>query len=57
MVPITAEQKIRELDQQFALQCLRYNRVGDATLWCALFADKYVWVHEWKKMLKWNGQL
>lgn len=56
MAPKAGEQKSREFDQQFVLQCLRYNRVGDATLWCALFADKYVWVHEWKKMLRWNGQ-
>ena len=55
-VPLTVEQKIKDLDVDFIRQCLTHNRIGDATLWVTLFGDKYVWVHEWRKMLVFNGQ-
>lgn len=55
-VPVTVEQKIKDLSVDFIRQCLAHNRIGDATLWVTLFGDKYIWVHEWKKFLIWNGQ-
>lgn len=55
-VPVTVEQKIKDLPVDFIRQCLTHNRVGDAALWVTLFGDTFVWVHEWKKMLVWTGQ-
>lgn len=55
-VPVTVEQKIKDLPLDFIRQCLTHNRVGDAALWVTLFGDTFVWVHEWKKMLVWTGQ-
>lgn len=54
--PVSVEQKAKELPVDFIRQCLAHNRVGDATLWVSLFGDRFTWVHEWKKMLVWNGQ-
>ncbi len=43
------------LDKHFVLDCLSRNKVGDATLFCALFRGKYVFVQEWEKFLYWSG--
>lgn len=43
------------LDKDFVLGCLSRNKVGDATLFCALFRGKYVFVQEWEKFLYWAG--
>ena len=44
-----------KLDKRFVLDCLSRNKVGDATLFCALFPGKYVFVQEWEKFLYWTG--
>ena len=44
-----------KLDKRFVLDCLSRNKIGDATLFCALFPGKYVFVQEWEKFLYWAG--
>lgn len=44
-----------DLDKNFVLECLNRNKVGDATLFCTFFKNKYVFVQEWEKFLFWNG--
>lgn len=44
-----------EPDKSFVLDCLGRNKVGDASLFCQLFRQKYVFVEEWEKWLFWNG--
>lgn len=44
-----------KIEKAYALACLSRNRVGDAALFCSLFADKYIFVQEWEKWLIWNG--
>lgn len=50
--PGKADQK---LDKNFVLECLKRNKIGDASLFCALFRDKYVFVQEWERFLYWAG--
>ncbi len=45
----------QELGKSFVLDRLRYNRVGDANLFCTLFRNKYVYVEEWGRWLYWTG--
>lgn len=44
-----------EIADAFVLECLRANRVGDATLFCALFRDKFIYVKRWGRWLRWVG--
>lgn len=44
-----------EIKDDFILECLRANRVGDATLFCTLFRDKFVYVKRWGRWLRWVG--
>ncbi len=37
------------------MQCLRHNRIGDATLYAALHRGKYVYVKLWGWWLYWSG--
>lgn len=44
-----------EIDDALVLECLRSNRVGDATLFCSLFRGKFVYVKRWGRWLRWAG--
>ncbi|MBU1039721.1 MAG: DNA primase [Proteobacteria bacterium] len=43
------------LPDNFILDCLRANRVGDAILFNALHRGKFVFVERWGRWLKWAG--
>lgn len=43
------------IEKSYVLACLARNRVGDAALFCTKFAGKYLFVQEWEKWLRWNG--
>lgn len=49
------EKKAQKLPLDFLMQCLRYNRIGDATLYAALHRGKYVYVKLWGRWLYWAG--
>ena len=44
-----------EITDDFILECLRANRVGDATLFSTLFKGKFVYVKRWGRWLRWVG--
>lgn len=44
-----------EITDDFILECLRANRVGDATLFSTLFRGKFVYVKRWGRWLRWVG--
>ncbi len=44
-----------EIKDDFVLECLRANRVGDATLFAELFRGKFVYVKRWGRWLRWVG--
>lgn len=43
------------LPDKFILDCLRANRVGDATLFCTLHRGRFVYVKRWGRFLRWAG--
>ncbi|MDR2947440.1 MAG: DUF5906 domain-containing protein [Candidatus Adiutrix sp.] len=45
-----------KLPINFILDCLRHNRLGDATLYAALHRGRFVFVHLWARWLRFNGQ-
>ena len=49
------EKKEQKLPLDFLMQCLRHNRIGDATLYAALHRGKYVYVKLWGRWLYWSG--
>ena len=44
-----------EIPDDFVLECLRANRVGDATLFCTLFKGKFAYIKRWGRWLRWVG--
>lgn len=44
-----------ELKGSFIIECLRANRVGDATLFTTLFRGKFIFVKRWDRWLRWAG--
>lgn len=50
-----AKKKEQKLPLDFLMQCLRHNRIGDATLYAALHRGKYVYVKLWGRWLYWSG--
>lgn len=54
-VPPNSESPLKITDD-FILECLRANRVGDATLYSAMFRDRFVYVKKRGVWLNWSGQ-
>lgn len=44
-----------EIDDAYIQECLKANRVGDATLYASLFRGKFVFVKRWGRWLRWGG--
>jgi putative DNA primase/helicase len=53
--PKQEEKKEEKLPISFLRDCLFSNRVGDATLFAALFRGQFVFVERWGRWLRWGG--
>jgi putative DNA primase/helicase len=53
--PKLEEKKDEKLPISFLRDCLFANRVGDATLFAALFRGQFVFVERWGRWLRWGG--
>lgn len=47
--------KSPELTDDFVLQCLRANRVGDAMIFNAVHRGRFVYVKRWGRFIRWAG--
>ena len=53
--PPPAEKKETALAIDFLRTCLFGNRVGDATLFAAMFRGQFIFVERWGRWLRWAG--